>query len=82
MSDDELPDNVEIIPEAKEKGEIPVWPNLPDVPTAQRCRAWCLETALDAIPAVGKGDPAANAVKAASVFEHYILHGRGKLEAV
>ena len=73
MSDD-LEDQLELV---AEQAEIPVWPNLPDVPTEQRRRAWCLATSLESLPQAGKSiDIAKAAVAAAAVFEDYITEGR------
>ncbi len=82
MADEPDSDALELIPD---KGETPVWPNLPDVPIEERRRAWCLATSLETLPQSGKlNEIAKNAVAAAGIFEDYIVEGRRtpKLTAV
>lgn len=74
---DEDPDAGHDFATLVQDGLIPIWPNLPDVPTEQRRRAWCLATALETIPPSGKPtELAKNVVAVAVIFEDFICESK------
>lgn len=85
MTEDEDPDAGRDFATLVQGAEIPIWPNLKEVPIDERRRAWCLATSLESVPLAGKPVEAARqACEVAAVFDQFIREGQAaaKLKVV